>query len=207
VQLRTALINSLKGIISRNCGCSLNTNKIKAVKEDFITPLLAGQNDLQMSGAVSKDCIDFLTGKIREIECSLKSRMTEKKSFLDLQTIPGVGHILALTILLETGDISRFFKVGSYSSYCRKVPSRWTSNSKNKGKGNTKNGNKYLAWAFSEAAELSKRFNDSAKAFYNRKAARTNRMVAHAALAHKLARASYYIMRDGVVFDEKKLFV
>ena len=207
VQLRTALINSLKGIISRNCGCSLNTNKIKAVKEDFITPLLAGQNDLQMSGAVSKDCIDFLTGKIREIECSLKSRMTEKKSFLDLQTIPGVGHILALTILLETGDISRFFKVGSYSSYCRKVPSRWTSNSKNKGKGNTKNGNKYLAWAFSEAAELSKRFNDSAKAFYNRKAARTNRMVAHAALAHKLARASYYIMRDGVAFDEKKLFV
>ncbi len=73
-----------------------------------------------MSGAVSKDCIDFLTGKIREIECSIKSRMTEKKPFLDLQTIPGVGHILALTILLETGDISRFsnFRHPDLGRYC-----------------------------------------------------------------------------------------
>ena len=47
----------------------------------------------------------------------------------------------------------------------------------------------------------------SKEVLHNRKAARTNRMVAHAALAHKLARASYYIMRDGVAFDEKKLFV
>jgi transposase len=108
--------------------------------------------------------------------------------------------------MLETGDILRFSQVGQYSSYCRKVPSKWTSNNKNKGKGNVKNGNKYLAWAFSEAAELSKRFNEPAKAFFNRKSAKTNRMVAHAALAHKLARASYYIMRNGVEFNSNKLF-
>jgi len=67
VQLRTALINSLQGIISRNCGCSLGANKIKAIKEDHISPLLAGQEDLELSGAVSKDCIDFLTRKMPEI--------------------------------------------------------------------------------------------------------------------------------------------
>ena len=50
VQIRTALINSLQGILSRNCGCSLNANKIKAVKEDHITPLLSGQEDLELSG-------------------------------------------------------------------------------------------------------------------------------------------------------------
>ena len=129
-----------------------------------------------------------------------------RQSFIGLQTIPGVGLILGLTIMLETGAIGRFSKVGHYSSYCRKVPSKWTSNNNNKGKGNVKNGNKDLAWAFSEAAELSRRYNDSAKAFFNRKSAKTNRMVAHAALAHKLARASYYIMRDGVEFDGNKLF-
>lgn len=206
VQVRTALINSLQGIISRNCGYSLNSNKIKAFKEDHVTPLLSGQEDLELSGTVSKDCIDFLTRKIRDIELVIKGKTKLRQSFIGLQTIPGVGLILALTIMLETGAISRFSKVGQYSSYCRKVPSKWTSNNKKKGKGNVKNGNKYLAWAFSEAAELSKRYNDSAKAFYNKKTAKTNRMVAHAALAHKLARASYYIMKDGVEFDSNKLF-
>ncbi len=206
VQIRTALINSLQGIISRNCGSSLNASKIKAVKVNHISPLLSGQVDLELSGAVSKDCIDFMTGKIREIECAVKEKKKLQKSFSCLQTIPGVGLILALTIMLETGIINRFPRVGDYSSYCRKVPSKWTSNNKKKGKGNVKNGNKYLAWAFSEAAEMCRRYNDSAKAFFNRKSAKTNRMVAHAALAHKLTRASYYIMRDGVEFNSNKLF-
>ena len=154
VQLRTALINSLQGIISRNCGCSLSGKKIKAVRKNHISPLLAGQDDLALSGAVSKDCIDFLTLKITEIEKVIKEKVKLRKSFTGLQTIPGIGLILALTIMLEVGEISRFAKVGQFSSYCRKVPSKWTSNNKKKGKGNTKNGNRYLAWAFSEAAEF-----------------------------------------------------
>lgn len=206
VQIRTALINSLQGILSRNCGCSLNASKIKAVKENHILPLLSGQEDLKLSGAVSKDCIDFITGKIKEIEHAVKEKKKLHQSFVHLQTIPGVGLILALTIMLETGTINRFPKVGDYSSYCRKVPSKWISNNKKKGKGNVKNGNKYLAWAFSEAAEMCRRYDDSAKTFFNRKSANTNRMVAHAALAHKLTRASYYIMRDIVDFDSNKLF-
>ena len=96
--------------------------------------------------------------------------------------------------------------MGNYASYCRKVPTSWTSNSKSKGRGNKKNGNKYLAWAFSEAAELARRFDDTMGAYYNRKAAKTNFMVAHSALAHKLARAAYYIMRDQVPFQKEKLF-
>ena len=64
VQLRTALINSLQGIISRNCGCILRASKIKAIKQNHISPLLCGQDDLELSGAISKECIDFLTKKI-----------------------------------------------------------------------------------------------------------------------------------------------
>lgn len=206
VQLRTSLINSLQGIISRNCGTNLNSSKIKAVRKDNISPLFSSQEDLALSGAVSKECIDFFTVKIKEIEKAVKEKAKLRKEFSNLLTIPGVGYILALTIMFETGTISRFKNVGNYSSYCRKVPSKWTSNNKKKGKGNIKNGNKYLAWAFSEAAEMSKLYNESAKAFFNRKSAKTNRMIAHAALAHKLARASYYIMRDGVKFKNEKLF-
>ena len=91
-------------------------------------------------------------------------------------------------------------------SYCRKVPSKWTSNNKTKGKGNKKNGNKYLAWAFSEAAELARRYDNPARAYYNKKSAKTNFMTAHTALAHKLARAAYFVMRDQVPFDPQRVF-
>jgi transposase len=206
VHLRTSLINSLKGTISRNCGCSLSTNKIKEAKDNQVISLLSGQEDLKLSGMISKDSIVFLGIKIREIETAILGKMKLREPFIGLQTIPGVGKILAMTIMLETGSIKRFPKVGNYASYCRKVPTSWTSNNKKKGKGNKKNGNKYLSWAFSEAAEMARRFDQHAKAFYNRKQSKKNLMVAYNALAHKLTKAAYFIMRDQVVFDHNKLF-
>lgn len=206
VHLRTSLINSLQGIISRNCGFRLNANKIKQRKENHISPLLTGQEDLELSGEVSKNAIDFLGEQIGKIENTVVSKVKLRKPFLGLQTIPGLGKILSLTIMLETGAIERFANVGNFSSYCRKVPTAWKSNEVKKGKGNSKNGNKYLAWAFSEVAELARRYDETVRAFYNRKASKTNRMIAHSALAHKLARAAYFIMRDNVEFDHHKLF-
>lgn len=206
VRLRTSLINSLQGILSRNNGCSLNSTKIKQRTTNLVAPLMAENDDLALCGEVSKQSIDHLSFQIEKIEKICSNRIETRKEHRGLQTIPGVGKILSLTILLETGPVSRFNKVGNYSSYCRKVPTSWTSNNKRKGKGNSKNGNKYLSWAFAEAAEFARRHNDKARTFFNRKASKTNTTVAYAALSHKLARAAYYIMRDGGVFDENKLF-
>ncbi|WP_217909647.1 transposase [Desulfosediminicola flagellatus] len=108
--------------------------------------------------------------------------------------------------MLETGPIERFKNVGDYSSYCRKVPTSWTSNNKRKGKGYSKNGNKYLSWAFTEAAEFCRRYDDKAKVFFNRKSAKTKSAVACVALFHKLVRAAFYIMKGNVEFDSNKLF-
>ncbi len=206
VRLRTSLIISLQHIITRNCGIRINVNDVKRLKEDRISPLLQGNEDVLMAGAVSKDTIDYMTRKIRSIEKTIEGRIELSASYRQLLSIPGVGKILALTIMLETGPISRFHKVGNYVSYCRKVGSTWVSNGKAKGRGNEKNGNRYLAWAYSEASELARRFDDQARAYFQKKAQRTNRMVAHQALAHKLARAAYYIMRDDVPFMPEKLF-
>ncbi len=74
--------------------------------------------------------------------------------FAVLKTIKGVGPVLGLTIMLETGDIGRFASVGDYSSYCRCVKAERLSNGKRKGAGNAKSGNKYLSWAFAEAAHF-----------------------------------------------------
>jgi len=206
VRLRTSLILSLQNIISRNCGINLNGNQIKRVKENKVAPLLAGQEDLALSGKVSKECIDFLSRQIKQVEKVVQNKVQLKDQYRYLETLCGVGKILSLTIMLETGPVERFIKVGHYTSYCRKVPSKWTSNNKTKGKGNKKNGNKYLAWAFSEAAELARRYDTTARAYYNKKSAKTNFMVAHTALAHKLARAAYFVMRDQVPFDPARVF-
>jgi transposase len=206
VRLRTSLLLSLQNIISRNSGIKLNVNKMKRLRKDEVAPILEGNEDLALSGRVSKETIDFLTRQIKHVEKFVEDKVELKTPYQYLQTIDGVGKILSLTIMLETGPIARFAKVGNYVSYCRKVPTRWTSNQKTKGKGNKKNGNKYLAWAFSEAAELARRYETPARAYYNKKSAKTNFMVAHSALAHKLARAAYYVMRDQMPFDSAKVF-
>ena len=206
VKLRTSLITSLQNVITRNLGFHVDVNDVKRLREDRISPLLEANEDLALAGSTSKETIDFLTRQIKRIEKVVETRAQLKESYRYLLTLPGVGRILGLTIMLETGGISRFPGVGNYASYCRKVNSKWTSNGKAKGKGNKKNGNKYLAWAFSEAAELARRYDEQARAYYNRKARKSNFMVAHSALAHKLARAAYYVMRDQVPFIPEKLF-
>jgi len=126
--------------------------------------------------------------------------------YKSLLTIDGIGKILAMTIMLETGNISRFNNVGNYSSYCRCVDSSRMSNGKKKGVNNKKNGNKYLSWAFIEAAHFAIRYNEQIKRYYQRKMSKTNRIVSLKTVAHKLARASYYIIRDKEEFDVNKSF-
>jgi len=207
VRLRTSLILSLQNIISRNNGFKIKVTDIKALKTNRVAPYLNNNEDLALAGKVSKETIDYLTGKIKTIESVVEKRVNLHQPYTFLLTIPGVGKILGLTIMLETGPIERFNKVGDYVSYCRKVSSKWISNEKKKGKGNVKSGNKYLAWAYSEAAEIARRYYEEPRAYYNRKMQKTNFMVAHNALSHKLTRAAYYIMKDGVSFMPEKIFV
>ncbi|MEA3360594.1 MAG: transposase [Thermodesulfobacteriota bacterium] len=150
--------------------------------------------------------IGFLSKIIKDIERPVKSNVKLKPKFEYLLTMPGIGDILGLTIMLEVGDICRFPTVGDYSSYCRCVKSERISNNKKKGKGNSKNGNKYLSWAYVEAANFAIRSYPGCQRFYQRKNATTNRIVAIKALSNKLARASYYVMRDQVAYDMKLLF-
>jgi transposase len=206
VRLRTSLMVSLQNILARNTGAKMKTNHIKVLKEDRVTPLLASDDDLSLAGSVSKDAIDSLTKQIIAIEKALEKRINLQQPYDLLLSLPGVGRVLGLTIMLETGPINRFADVGNYVSYCRKVPAGRFSNDKKKGTTNRKNGNKYLSWAFAEAGELARRFDHEARAYYNRKRKKTNAPIAHSALSNKLARAAYYIMRDGVPFMPEKAF-
>jgi len=205
VRQRTAHILSLQSMISRNLGYGMSGNEIKKLTAKDIAELFDCAN-LVFMATNSWVTIEFLKNIIRGIEKSVKSQVKLRKEFEMLQTIPGIGNILALTIMLEVGDIGRFAKVGDYSSYSRCVESKRLSNGKKKGENNKKNGNKYLAWAYVEAANFAKRYCPEAQSFYQSKKAKAKNVVAIKALSNKLSRASYYIMRDQVAFDVDKLF-
>jgi transposase len=183
----------------------MSGNDIKKLKEEDVESFF-DSHYLMLAAQSSIGAIRFLNNKIQIIEKVIKSHVKLREEFKYLQTIPGIGDILGFTIMLEVGDIGRFDKVGNYSSYCRCVKSERRSNKKKKGEGNRKNGNKYLAWAYVEAAIFARGFCPNAKRFYDRKMAKTNNIVATKALSNKLSRASYYIMRDQVPYDPRKLF-
>ena len=205
VKHRTSHILSLQSMISRNLGWKMSNNEIKKLKPEDIDGLFDCPNLVFMANN-SLAAIKFLKKISLDIEKKVKSQVKMRKEFLMLVTIPGIGNILGLTISLEVGDIGRFPAVGDYSSYCRCVESKRVSNGKKKGENNKKNGNKYLAWAYVEAANFARRYCVKAQSFYQSKEAKKNNTVAIKALSNKLSKASYYIMRDQVAFDEEKLF-
>jgi transposase len=150
--------------------------------------------------------IKVLNQQIERIERSVLKSLKSQAEYQMLLTVPGIGPVIAWTIVLETGELGRFANVGHFASYCRCVNSNRLSNEKKKGENNVKNGNPYLAWAFFEAAHFAIQFLPAAKHFYERKAAQRNPILAMKALSHKLARACYYLMRDQVPFDPARLF-
>jgi transposase len=110
------------------------------------------------------------------------------------------------TITLETVDPKRFASPGDYASYCRCVDSRRMSNGKKKGENNGKCGNKYLAWAFVEAANFAQRHDAACRKFYDRKKAQVNGIVATKALACKLAKAAWHMMSQNTDYDAGRMF-
>ncbi len=205
VRHRTSHILSIQNIVSRSLGVRMGGNDVKRLDEQRVGDLFPEEH-LFLAVNTSVGVMRYLGERIKHIEAVVKSRVKLRKEFEGLLTLPGVGDILALTIMLEVGDIGRFPEVGNYSSYCRCVRSTRISAGKRKGEGNRKNGNKYLSWAYVEAANFAIRSYPVVQRYYQRKAARTNGVVAIKAISHKLARASYYIMRDQVVYDANRLF-
>lgn len=205
VRQRTSHILSFQSAVTRNFGTKMSSREVKKLNESDVSKMFSDPF-LVLTTSNNISTIRFLKTKIKEIETEVLSHTKLKPEFEKLLTMPGIGKILGITIMLEVGDINRFPKVGNFSSYCRAVKSEKLSNKKKKGEGNRRNGNKYLAWAYVEAANFANRHYPEVQSFYNRKKAKRNGVVAIKALSNKLARASYYVMRDKVSYDAEKLF-
>ena len=206
VRCRTAQILAIENILARHTGAQMTSREVKQLTTERIDAL-GFAPDVTLALKANLAISDALRQQIELLEKRLQERVRLRQEYSLLKSVPGIGQTLATTIMLETGTVARFANVGNFSSYCRCVDSRRESNGKKKGEGNAKNGNKYLAWAFVEAAHFAVRFCPEAKRFHDRKRRKTNGIVATKALAHKLARACYHMLREHKPFDVKRCFV
>ena len=204
VKQSTAQLLSLQGLIARHTGQRLAGHTVKQLQvndlKNYFPDMAArfyAQSSLQLWQQLKKH--------IERIESFVLKRCSEP-SYTVLTSTPGIGRILGMTILLETGPIERFPAVGNYSSYARCVPSQKISNGKIKGRGNTKNGNRYLSMAFVEAAHYATIWNPVIKRYYQRKCKKVPVMVAKKAVANKLTRACYHMLKENNMFNIERAF-
>ncbi len=205
VHQRTARILSFKSLYTRTTGQLMTLSRLKTLEPAQAVALYEHPAN-QLIARVQKEHIEQLNGSIERIEKVVLQSVRELPCYEKLNTLPGVGRVLGMTITMEVGEIGRFKSAGDFASYCRAVDARRTSNEKSKGCNNRKCGNKYLGWAFVEAANFAKRYNEPCRRWFDRKASRTNTILATKALACKLAKAAWHVMAHNVDYDAERVF-
>ena len=206
VRQRTAQILSLQNLINRQSGHGMSVREIQKTDSEALLAIL-GNEDNMFIAYQNLETIAFLSRRISLIENHVLAKAELRPEFEKLLTMNGIGKILGLTIMYETGDISRFPKPGNYTSYCRCVKAEASSNNKKKGHNNRKNGNKYLSWAFVEGAHKMRQFSKEAASFYDRKLNSSGcAALAAKALAAKMTKGVYYILKRQEDFDVKRMF-
>jgi transposase len=146
------------------------------------------------------DHYDQLLGEV-ELYITRTAKTQDVQTFARLQSVPGIGQILALVLLYEIQDIHRFPRVQDFVSYCRLVKCAKESGGKRLGTSGKKIGNVHLRWAFAEAAILFLRQNPLGKAYFITLEHNHGKAKALTVLAHKLARAVYYMLTRAQAFD------
>jgi transposase len=205
VHQRTALLLSFKSLYARTTGRTLPLSELKAM-EPADGPKLYEHPANQLIAQVQLEQIEALDRGILRVEKAVLKCARELPLYEKLLTLPGVGKILGMTVTLEVGEIARFKTDGDFASYCRAVDSRRLSNGKQKGQNNPKCGNKYLSWAFVEAANFARRYDEACRRWYDRKAAKTSPVLATKALACKLSKAAWHIMAHQTSYEAQRMF-
>ncbi|HET8670346.1 MAG TPA: IS110 family transposase [Candidatus Saccharimonadales bacterium] len=209
VALRAQEYGSLRQLLLRQGILSTSRNQIKLADDTdleawFSHPLVV------LSASQQLERIHLLSRQIAELEQQILDLTRNQAEYKRLLEISGIGKILALTILYEIGEISRFKDVRHFSSYCRLVPGVAQSGAVSRRGRASKQGNAYLKSAFNQAAVVAVRSYPAIKRCYQRHLQRhrgsARKLVAYNVIAHKLAQAVYFVLKRGEDYREELLF-
>ncbi len=205
VEQRTCQRISLQSLLARHTGKRLSEGRLKKLSAEGLCELLPIPCASLIAEALLS-VIQSLTVVITQLERTVSEYCIKQKDYQLLTDIGGIGNILGATIILETGDIKRFPNAGNYLSYARCVNTQKISNGKSKGRGNRKNGNRYLGLAYMQASHLAAIWEPKIKRFYQKKQTKSHIMIAKKAVAGKLARAIYHMLNNQEAFDVDRAF-
>jgi transposase len=209
VGLRAREYGGLRQLLLREGILSSSRNEIKhaddqELRQWFSHPLVV------INASHRLERIELLSKQITQLEQTIVELTRQKGDYKRLLGIPGIGPILALTILYEVGEVSRFSNVRQFSSYCRLVPGVAQSGQVSRRGRSSKQGNHYLKSAFNQAAIAAVRSYCAIKRCFERQLARhrgsARKLVAYNIIAHKLAQAVYHVLKDGTEYQEELLF-
>lgn len=209
VRLRAEEYGSLRLMLLRYGILDHTRNGIRRTIEDDIE-LWFKDPAIQVHARQELRRIWLYTEQIRDLEQVIRQAAKNRPEYRLLLLVPGIGDILAVTILYETGEISRFKSARNYSSYCRLVPGIAQSGQSSKRGRGSKQGNHYLKWAFTQAATYAVRHVPKIRRSFDRHTrrhrGRGSKVIAYNIIGHKLAQAVYHILRDGKQYEEELLF-
>lgn len=209
VQLRAGEYGSLRRLLLRQGILSRKQQEIKSADETdldqwFAHPLvrLHASQELERIGLYSE--------QLAQLEATILAEAKTEWSFRQLQQLPGIGPIIALTIHYELGELERFASEKDFSSYCRVVPGVAQSGPVSRRGRGSKQGNPYLKWALSQAAVHAVRCYPGVRRYYERqlrrRRGRARQMVVYNIIAHKLAQAVYHVLKERTEYREELLF-
>jgi transposase len=209
VQVRAGEYGSLRRLLLRQGILSHKQQEIKTATEAeleqwFAHPLvrLHASQELQR--------IELYSHQIAELEKSILQIAATNQSYELLRQLPGVGQTIALTILYEVGEITRFANAKVFSSYCRVIPGVAQSGQVTRRGRGSKQGNHYLKAAFSQAAVHAVRCYPNVSRYYERQLKRHQgsgrKLVCYNIVAHKLAQAAFHILKEQTEYRAELLF-
>jgi len=192
------LIFTQQGILNID-GAAVKSKKTRhTLVENFSQP------DLKMTIESDLNVIEAFDPIVAKLERQIiaQAKYHDRQAYELLQTVPGIGEMLALTILYEMHSAARFESPQQFSSYCRVVKCERTSCGKSTGGGNQKIGNPYLKWALGQIIIHAQAFSPRIKRYYEQLLAKFGKGRAKSIIAHQFAVAIYYMLKNGKVFDE-----
>jgi transposase len=209
IKLRAEEYGSLRRLLLREGILEHSRNEIKhTIEEDlqewFQHPMIKLHARFQL------ERINLFTKQITELESTILANAKKRSEYKLLITVPGIWKILAITIMYEVGEISRFKDARHFSSYCRVVSGVAQSGSSSRRGRGSKQGNPYLKCAFSQAATFAVRYYPKIRSCFDRHLSRhrgrARKLIAYNIIAHKIAQAVYCVLRDGTKYREELMF-
>ena len=209
VSMRATEYRRIRHLLAQHGIWDVGLGDIKALDDEEVASLL--KHPLTQTKALLElQRIALYSQQISTVEDQLEQVASPRPEFDRLTDIPGIGTVLALTILYEIGDITRFQDVRHFSSYCRVVGGCANSSESQRRGRNDKSGNPYLKWAFTQAATKAVAHYPTFKHFFDRQlrrhGGRAKKIVCYSITAHLLAKAAFHVLKTGEPYSEDVLF-